>query len=158
MADAASLQRRRAALLVLAAGLASSCAPLATGGRPLASEEEVIRAFERRRLELLVAGDVEAARPLHAEDFQLVNPAGRTLTRDQYMQALSSGYLDYVAWEPGPIEVRIAGPLAAVRYRSELQVTLGGKPLARLPHWHTDVYRKAGGRWQVVWSQATEIK
>ena len=114
--------------------------------------------MERERLSLLVAGDVEAARRLHSEDFQLVNPVGRALSRDQYMQSLSSGYLDYVAWDPGPIEVRIAGPLAAIRYRSELQVTLGGEPRPRLPHWHTDVYRKTGGRWQVVWSQATEIK
>ncbi len=114
--------------------------------------------MERERLSLLVAGDVEAARRLHAEDFQLVNPVGRALSRDQYMQSLSSGYLDYVAWQPGPIEVRIAGPIAAIRYRSELQVTLGGEARPRLPHWHTDVYRRSNGRWQVVWSQATEIK
>jgi hypothetical protein len=74
------------------------------------------------------------------------------------MQSLSSGYLDYVAWDPGPIEVRMSGPIAAIRYRSELQVTLGGRPLPRLPHWHTDIYRNINGRWQVVWSQATEIK
>lgn len=150
------MPRRLLAGLLAAATV--SCAPLPTAGASSLSEEDAVRAVERQRLQLLVAGAVEAARALHADDFQLVNPVGRALTRDQYMQSLSSGYLDYVAWDPGPIEVRVAGPLAAIRYRSELQVTLDGKPLARLPHWHTDVYRKTNGRWQVVWSQATEIK
>ena len=136
----------------------SSCTHLAAKGADSPADEEAVRAVERQRLKLLVAGDVEAARHLHADDFQLVNPVGRALSRDQYMQSLSSGYLDYVAWEPGPIAVEIAGPIAAIRYRSEIQVTLNGKPLPRLPHWHTDVYRKRNGRWQVVWSQATEIK
>ena len=158
MLDTPPERRLAAALLALAAGIVMSCAHLPAEVASPAADEEAVRAVERQRLKLLVAGDVEAARLLHAEDFQLVNPVGRALTRDQYMQSLSSGYLDYVIWEPGPIEVRIAGPLAAIRYRSELQVTLGGEPRARLPHWHTDVYRKTGGRWRVVWSQATEIK
>ncbi len=145
-----------AGLVTMAAAATVSCAHLPGASTP--GEEEAVRAVERHRLQLLVAGDVEAARALHADDFQLINPVGRALTRDQYMQSLSSGYLDYVAWDPGPIEVRMSGPIGAIRYRSELQVTLGGRPLPRLPHWHTDIYRNINGRWQVVWSQATEIK
>ena len=147
-----------AAILAVAAGASMSCTHVPANGALVSAEEEAVRTVERQRLKLLVAGDVEAATPLHADGFQLINPVGRALTRAQYMQALSSGYLDYVAWAPGPIEVRVHGPIAAIRYRSELQVTLDGQPRPLLPHWHTDVYRKTGGRWQVVWSQATEIK
>ena len=146
------------AFAALAAGVTLSCAHLPVDAALSPADEEAVRAVERQRLKLLVAGDVETATRLHSDDFQLINPVGRALTRAQYMQSLSSGYLDYVAWTPGPIEVRVHGPIAAIRYRSELQVTLGGKPQPLLPHWHTDVYRKTGGRWQVVWSQATEIK
>ena len=146
------------AFLAVAAGANLSCAHMPADAALSLADEEAVRAVERQRLRLLVAGDVEAATRLHSDDFQLINPVGRALTRAQYMQSLSSGYLDYVAWTPGPIEVRVHGPIAAIRYRSELQVTLDGQPRPLLPHWHTDVYRKTGGRWQVVWSQATEIK
>ena len=159
----ASFNRSRArllaaAFLTVAAGANMSCTHVPANAALSSADEEAVRAVERQRLKLLVAGDVEAATLLHADDFQLVNPVGKTLTRDQYMQSLSSGYLDYVTWTPGPIEVRMAGSIAAIRYRSEIQVTLDGQPRPLLPHWHTDVYRKSGGRWQVVWSQATEIK
>jgi hypothetical protein len=38
-----------------------------------AMEAEVIRTTERERLRALVAKDMEVARQLHAEDFELVN-------------------------------------------------------------------------------------
>jgi hypothetical protein len=48
--------------------------------------------------------------------------------------------------------------MAVIRYQSHLQIIVGGNksPLGRF--WHTDSYEKQSGRWQVVWSQATEIK
>jgi hypothetical protein len=140
--------------LAIAAG---SCAP-STMPSELASDEEMVRQTERLRLRVLVAGDVAAAQPLHADDFQLINPVGRPFSREQYLGSLSSGYLDYLHWDPGPIDVRVSGSAATIRYRSELQVSLGGVPQPRLGHWHTDYYEKRDGRWQVVWSQATEIK
>ncbi|MBB2673827.1 UNVERIFIED_ORG: hypothetical protein GGE44_003396 [Rhizobium esperanzae] len=35
-----------------------------------------IREIERTRLRALVAADMSAARPLHADDFQLITPIG----------------------------------------------------------------------------------
>ena len=136
---------------------AVSCAPTSMRSQ-IASEQELVRETERLRVRLLVAGDVAGARLIHAEEFQLVNPAGRAFSRDQYLGSLARGYLDYLHWEPGPIDVRLAGNAATIRYRSELQVSLGGVAQPRLGHWHTDYYEKRDGRWQVIWSQATEIK
>lgn len=147
----------RIILLGLAGILAASCAPTPSPALA-AAEEEVVRETERLRVRLLVAGDVPAARNLHAEDFQLINPAGKSFSREQYLGSLSSGYLDYLRWEPGPIEVRLTGEMAVVRYRSQLQVSLDKKPRQLLAHWHTDLYQKRDGRWQIVWSQATEVR
>ena len=147
----------RVTLLSLAAGWAASCVNTPSPA-PAIAEEETVRDTERLRLRLLVAGDVAAARNLHADDFQLINPAGKTFSREEYLGSLSSGYLDYLQWEPGPIDVRLVGDLAVIRYRSQLQVSLDKKPRELLPHWHTDLYQKRGGRWQVVWSQATEVR
>ena len=43
-------------------------------------ETETLRATERERLRSLVEADVERARRLHADDFQLVTPAGVVLS------------------------------------------------------------------------------
>ena len=148
--------RAASVLLGVLAG-AVSCAPASMQSQ-IASEAALVRQTERARVRLLVAGDVDRARQFHADEFQLINPAGRALSRDQYLGSLASGYLDYLSWEPATIEVRLAGKAATIRYRSELQVSLGGVPQPRRGHWHIDHYEKRDGRWQVIWSQATEIK
>jgi hypothetical protein len=43
--------------------------------------EEVLREIEAHRLEALVARDLETAGPLHADDYELVTPAGANLRR-----------------------------------------------------------------------------
>jgi len=123
-----------------------------------ASEADVIRATERDRLRALVEANIEVAQQLHADDFQLINPGGGASSKAEYLGGIASGYLKYLVWEPDAISVRIRGDMAVIRYQSRLQIIVGANtsPLKRF--WHTDSYEKQGGRWQVVWSQATEIQ
>ena len=121
------------------------------------TEADAIRDVERSRLKHLIAGNVEAASPFHAPDFQLISPLGRAFSKSEYLDAIASGFLHYVQWEPGSIEVRLYGDTSVIRYKSTLKVTLGGEPGAALNYWHTDLYEKYKERWHVVWSQATEI-
>jgi hypothetical protein len=123
-----------------------------------AAEADLLRATERERLRALVEGNIEVAQQLHADDFQLINPAGGALSKTEYLGGIASGYLKYLIWEPETIGVRIQGAMAVIRYQSHLQIIVGGNtsPLGRF--WHTDTYEKQHGHWQVVWSQATEIK
>ncbi len=123
------------------------------------SEADEIRRIERNRVRALVDAKMDVLRPLHADDYQLINPFGGSLTKDEYLGAIGSGELDYLLWEPeDEIAVRVHDQTATVRYRTRLQARTKEKqfPLMRL--WHTDLYEKREGRWQVVWSQATEIK
>ncbi len=94
---------------------------------------------------------------LHSEDFQLITPLGQALTRDEYLGAIASGFLNYLVWDPDDIEVRQNGDTAILRYQADLHVAVSGQdvPLAR--HWHTDYYEKRAGHWQAVWSQATRV-
>jgi hypothetical protein len=101
------------------------------------------------------SGRSSAAGALTAADFRLVNPVGQVSTREQYLGALATRALVYHRWDPESIEVRISGDMAVLRYRSMLEVTAGGGRNPPRPHWHVDVYERRGGRWQVVWSQAT---
>ena len=123
-------------------------------------EADEVRAVERDRLRALVEGDLDRARELHADEFQLITPTGRNLSKDGYLGRVASGELNYLAWDAGPIEVRLyaGGTAAVIRYRSELQIVDRGDPGPRRPYWHTDLYERRDGRWQVVWSHATEIR
>jgi hypothetical protein len=121
-------------------------------------ESDQLRATERERLRSLVNGDVETARRLHADDFQLVNPSGATLSKDQYLGQIASGELDYVLWEPGPMEVRRYGDAAVLRYQAQAQAVFAGQKTPLRRFWHTDVYERRNGRWQAVWSQATLVQ
>lgn len=118
-----------------------------------------LRSAERERLRALVEADVEVAGRLHAEDFQLINPLGGSLTKAEYLGAIASGEIDYLLWEPETIEVKLYGDAAVIRYQAQLQIKVRAIPDAPSGRfWHTDVYERRNGVWQVVWSQATQIQ
>jgi hypothetical protein len=125
---------------------------------PPGNECDVLRSIERARLFALVERKIELAGPLHAADFQLITPVGMTLSKDQYLGAIAAGALIYNAWNPKQIEVRLYEQVAAIRYRSSMEVTFGAHHIPRAEYWHTDLYEKRDGAWQVVWSQATEVQ
>jgi len=45
-------------------------------------EVEHLRATERARLRALVEANMDVARPLHADDFQLITPSGVALSKE----------------------------------------------------------------------------
>lgn len=119
-------------------------------------EAEQLRATERARLRALVAADMDAARLLHADDFQVVNPLGRAFSKDQYLGGVASGTTDYHAWEADSIAVRIYGSAAALRYQSQVEMTVRGERRAGTRAWNTALYERRNGRWQIVWFQVTD--
>ena len=120
---------------------------------------ERIRSLEREQLRALVDVDLDRADALHADDFQLINPFGMTLTKAEYLGGIASGEINYLVFEPvGEIAVHGFDGAVAIRYRSRLEIIVGGRHLPPGHYWHTDLYAQRAGRWQVVWSQATEIR
>ena len=91
---------------------------------------DVIRVTERERLRSLLTRNLEAARQLHADDFQLINPLGGSLSKEQYLGGIASGDIDYRVWEPGSIEVRLYGEAALIRYQSQLEIVVQGSTRA----------------------------
>ena len=120
--------------------------------------KDALREIERGRLQALVAGDIERAQALHADDFQLINPAGGAVSKQEYLDLISSGAFRYRSWEPEAIAVRLYGQSAVVRYRAEIDAIFDGTTSRSGRYWHTDLYEHRDGRWQAVWSQATEIQ
>ena len=113
---------------------------------------------EYGRLKALVTADMQVAKALHADQYQLITPGGASLSRSQYLDPIARGTFTYRRFEPeGDIRVRLLGPDAAVlRYRVAIDVDFpGGHDSGRF--WHTDIYERRDGRWQALWSQATRI-
>jgi hypothetical protein len=122
-------------------------------------DHDQVRAVERERLRSLVQADMKTADQLHADDFQLVTPLGGTLSKAQYLGLVASGEIDYLKWEPEAVEVKLYGNAAVIRYRAQLNIVVKGLPNAPSGHfWHIDLYEKRNGRWQAVWSQATQVQ
>jgi hypothetical protein len=129
--------------------------PMPTPGPP---SPEFFRERERQRLRTLVEGDLDLARSLHADDYQLITPGGATISREAYLDGIATGDLDYLVFEPvSEIAVRVFDRAAAVRYQVRIEILVSGQLDSGL-FWHTDMYEQRDGRWQAVWSQATRIR
>jgi hypothetical protein len=143
-----------AALAVLSLGLVGcggggSSERTASSAQARAETAAVIRATERQRLRALLEHDFDTANKLHADDFELINPLGETVSKEDYID--SGAAFAYKAWKPiSPIRVRVHGDSAVIRYESEIE--LHG---TRGHYWHTDLYEKRDGQWKIVWSQTT---
>jgi hypothetical protein len=117
-----------------------------------------MRDTERRRLRSLVEADIDTARALHADDYQLITPRGYALTKEEYLGGIASGQMRYQVFEPvSEIAVWGSAQIALLRYKAQISIADGGPPVVSLTCWHTDCYEQRDGRWQAVWSQATAI-
>jgi hypothetical protein len=142
-----------ATALVVATGVvtASSASPASS------SQADHLRAIETTRLQALVDADTATARKLTAPDFQLINPAGVPLSRDDFLGAVETGVIDFLVHEPSsPIAVRLSGDSASLRYQTTFDLVVGGTHLTHQA-WTTALYERRDGRWQIVWAQTTAI-
>ena len=126
----------------------------------MSSIAEELTALEKRRLRALVDADAPTLETLHADDFVLIHPGGGVWSRAEYLGGVLSGAINYRRFDAtSEIEVLAGEALAVLRYRSAIDIHVQGQAPGPLRCWHTDCYRlsDSGHRWQVVWSQATEI-
>jgi hypothetical protein len=113
---------------------------------------EFFRTLEVRRTSAIVERNLEEIERLHAPEYQLITPAGRTFSRTRYLEMIKAEPF-YAAWDHGPMEVRVSAEMAVVRYQA--RITLRSGRLVEC--WHTDTYELRASAWLAVWSQATEL-
>ena len=120
--------------------------------------EDELRALEQEKLAALVAKDIEKLQRIHANDFQLVNPAGQELNRDDYINGIALGYIEYRLWEPETrIQAVVYGDAAVLRYREQVEVAVQGEAQPVQHFWQIEVYEKRRDGWQTVFSQSTRV-
>jgi hypothetical protein len=122
------------------------------------SEADDVRSAEQERLSALIAVNMDVARQLHADDFQLITPLGAIFSKEEYLGAVAAGHLHYLAMQlDSPIDVRMYDAMALIRYRAQIEIEVQGQTYPLTPYWFTDSYEKRDGRWQIVWSQGSGI-
>jgi hypothetical protein len=119
----------------------------------LEPSQDLFRRLEAARTQALVTQDLPLADRLHAPDYQLITPSGRTFDKAAYLAAVAAGPF-YSGWEIGAMDVRLSPAMAIVRYRARLGFPSG----TVIDCWHTDSWELREGRWQAVWSQATQCR
>ena len=123
-----------------------------------AAEADLIREIVRQRLQALVDADLDDADTLYAADFRNINAAGAAQSAEEYLGSVRSGAHVYSVLEPASaIDVRLYGDGAVVTYRSRVDLLSGGNRITGIG-WHTEVYERREGRWQLVWSQTTQVR
>jgi ketosteroid isomerase-like protein len=121
------------------------------------SEADILD-LERRRLAALVARDMSTADALHADDYELITPGGRPMTKAEYLGGVERRELDYRVFEAvSPERVLLGAVIAVVRYQARIAIDWeGGHDEGTF--WHTDIWARRPSGWQAVWSHATRIR
>jgi hypothetical protein len=156
------MSRIRCALLT--AAVAAMIAPLpalagaTANGASSSRQAEQLRQIEQKRLQALVDADATVAGSLMASDFELINPIGDVLSRDDLLGGVGSGAIDFLSDElTSEIRVRLHGDTAVLRYRHMIDIRVAGIGHLTHPAWTTAMYERRNGRWQIVWEQTGAI-
>jgi ketosteroid isomerase-like protein len=161
--------RRRAALVsaavvgaLVGGAVTWSALSLRTASPVMTESAEVtaLRQVERARLEALLTAEEDAvpfAEHL-AEDFVLVDVAGDQMTKQQLIEALATGELDFRAYAPiAGVSARLRGPAGVVQHESAVEVLLAGVGAFRHSIITTVVYERQDGRWLAVREATTSV-
>jgi len=119
---------------------------------------EAVEAIERKRLAALFKADMPTAERIHADDFQLITPLGAVFSKGEYLEAVATGVIKYVAVElESAVDARVYRDVVLIRYRAAFEVDVQGQRYPRTSCWFTDSYEMRDERWQIVWSHGTMI-
>jgi len=146
------------ALLLLALPTVALAKGDQSKGASNSRQAERLRQTEQKRLRALVDADVAVAGTLIAKDFELINPLGEVLARDDVLGGVSSGALDYLSdTVTSQIKVRVHGNVAVARYQHTIDIAVAGIGHLTHPAWTTALYERRKGNWQIVWEQTGAI-
>jgi hypothetical protein len=111
-----------------------------------------ILALEDRRIEAMVAGDVQALEEILADDLIYTHTTARLDTKASFIDAVKTGKSNYKSVDRKDVEVRDLRDTAVVTGHAKFHVG-DNKFEARF----IDVYARRNGAWQMVAWQSTRI-
>jgi hypothetical protein len=111
-----------------------------------------ILALEDRRIEAMVAGDVQALEEILADDLIYTHTTARLDTKASFIDAVKTGKSNYKSVDRKDVEVRDLRDTAVVTCHAKFHVG-DNKFEARF----IDVYARRNGAWQMVAWQSTRV-
>lgn len=112
---------------------------------------------EKNRTEALVHSDLPALDKLLADDLTYVHATGKVDTKTTLLDAIRSGDLRYLSWDPKELHVRTMGDTAVLTGAYHVRAVdqrVQGEPVD-VNVIILSVYAKRGGHWQQIAWQST---
>ena len=99
-----------------------------------ADDRRQIEHLYERMYHAMIAKDTAVLRPMFADDFYLVHMTGTRQNRQQYLEAIADGTLNYYDCTTEQLEVKVDGDSATLTGRSRVLAAVygGGKHTWRL--------------------------
>jgi ketosteroid isomerase-like protein len=118
------------------------------------SAVDEVKALEKKRFEVTVAGDYAALEKLLANDLIYVHSNGKVDNEKTFLESLTSGASKYKRIVPEEMNARQLGEFVFIDGRGKFQVESNGQT-NELSLTYLDVWAKRGGAWQMVhWHSA----
>ncbi|MGC1300643.1 MAG: nuclear transport factor 2 family protein [Alloacidobacterium sp.] len=132
-------------------------APAPSGDSP--AEKDVV-ATEAARTTALDHSDVTALERIMADDVTYIHASGKVDTKKSYLDAIRSGQLHYISWQPKNLQVRLVGDGAVID--GEYAVRVMDSRVQSAPFdiniFILTVYARRDGRWQqIAWQSTRDV-
>ena len=118
-------------------------------------DKSQIEALYREMYEAMVAKDTATLNRVHADDFVLVHMTGMHQSKQEYINAIADGTLNYYKAEHEQMDVTVDGDHATLTGRSRVTAAVfgGGRSIWRL-QLHFKLVKR-DGQWLFVESRAS---
>ena len=118
-------------------------------------DKSLIEALYREMYEAMVAKDTTTLNRVHADDFVLVHMRGMHQSKQEYINAIADGTLNYYKAEHEQMDVTVDGDHATLTGRSRVTAAVfgGGRSIWRL-QLHFKLVKR-DGQWLFVESRAS---
>lgn len=113
--------------------------------------------IEQRLIAAWAAGDTGVHERVLADDWSVIDPAGRTMTKAQVLAESFASERDLTHAGVDEIKVRDHGDFAIVTGRTKVSGTISGQAVDVVLKF-TDVFRRADGEWKCLASQGTIVQ
>jgi ketosteroid isomerase-like protein len=145
-------------LLSLVLGISAMSAAQAPSGTIQTAKE--VMATETARTLALTRSDVAALDRIMADDVTYVHASGKVDTKKSYLDAIRSGQLHYISWEPKDLHVRVLGDSAVIN--GEYAVRVADSRVQPTPFdiniFILTVYARRDGHWQqIAWQSTRDV-
>lgn len=146
-------------LVCLAWGTSMMAASPSSSDTSQAAKE--VMATEEARVTALEHSDVAALDRIMADDVTYIHASGKVDTKKSYLEAIRSGQLHYISWQPKGLHVRMLGNDGAI-IDGEYAVRVTDSRVQSTPFdiniFILNAYARRDGRWQqIAWQSTRDV-